>query len=864
MKSTGTTEAAGNGPDMEAEKPKSLYRELTIALVALVTLVSIAVNLLNYAYFSREAETLYESKSSEYAVYLREALEWPLWNVDDELIGKIGSAFASNAEIALLTIRDDQRRVVYHHEKPNGELLRREIAIEHNGQNIGSVEIGLTLSIYEERDRQLLLASIGTMALLIAVLLGTTRWLLSRLLRKPVEALAGATRDMVEGKYREIELPETYVEFAAILSGFKTMSDAVASRESSLKQINEQLFAEVGERKRAEEALRGSEEQLRFVADHVPVLIAQCDRELRYKFVNRPYAALFGLQPADIIGKHAREVLGEEAYGHASIHMQAALSGQAADFDNTLPPAEGQSHTVHASYVPERDADGNVVGFIAAISDITERKHAEDELRRYKDHLEEEVQQRTADLVLARNAAEAANKAKSVFLASMSHELRTPLNAILGFSNMMRKDVQLSEPQRENLDIINRSGEHLLTLINDVLEMAKIEAGRVQLENIPFDLGGMVRDVTDMMHVRAQEKGLRLLVDQSSAFPRYIRGDEARLRQVLINLVGNAVKFTEQGGVTVRLGVRQHITQQHLLVEVEDSGVGIKPEDQQKIFEPFVQLGKTATQKGTGLGLTITRQFVELMGGTIGVESVPGKGSIFRVELPVDRVAEADVDRPEGAQVGEITGLASGQPAYRILIAEDQLENQLLLARLMQGIGFETRVVENGEQAVDIFQSWHPHLIWMDRRMPVMDGIEATRRIRQLPGGGEVKIVAVTASAFVEQRDELLKAGMDDFVRKPYRFNEIYECLTRQLGVQYVYAGAREAEEVSEVALTAEMLGVLPPDLRRELRGALESLEGERIAAAIQQAAAHDPMLHKTLSRLAENFDYPAILKALE
>ena len=724
---------------MSREKPKSLYRELTIALVVLVSLVSISVNLLNYLYFSHQAEALYESKSSEYAVYLREALEWPLWNVDDELIGKIGSAFASNDEIASLTIRDDQQRAVYRQEKPNGNQIKRTIAIDHNGQNIGSVEIGLTLSIYEERDRNLLLASIATMILLIVVLLGTMRWLLSRLLRKPVDALAGATGDMVEGKYRQIELPETYVEFASVLSGFKTMSDAVASRESSLREINERLSAEIGERKRAEE-----------------------------------------------------------------------------------------------------------------------------ELRRYKDHLEEEVQQRTADLVLARNAAEAANRAKSVFLASMSHELRTPLNAILGFSSMMRKDALLPEEQRENLDIINRSGEHLLTLINDVLEMAKIEAGRVQLESSPFDLGGLVRDVTDMMHVRAQEKGLQLLVDQSSEFPRYIKGDEARLRQVLINLVGNAVKFTDQGGVTVRLGVRPHAMQQRLLIEVEDSGIGIKAEDQQRIFEPFMQVGKAATQKGTGLGLTITRQFVQLMGGTIGVESTPGTGSTFRVELPVDKVDAADVIKPESAGRGEIVGLVPGQPEYRILIVEDQLENQLLLARLMKSVGFEVKVAENGKRALALFQSWRPHLIWMDRRMPVMDGLEATRRIRELPGGREVKIVAVTASAFMEQRNEMLNAGMDDFVRKPYRFNEIYECLAKQLGVQYTYAGMREAEEAAEVKLTREMLEVLPPGLRSELRDALESLEGERIAAVIRQAAAHDSKLSRTLSRLADNFDYPAILSALE
>jgi PAS domain S-box-containing protein len=882
-------QSRNSGIDSSSRKPKSLYRKLTVAIVVLVVLVSFAGNLINYLYSSHEAKAIYESKSSEYAVYLREALEWPLWNIDDELIMKIGSAFASNTEIVSLTIRDDQQRVVYQQEKPNGNQVKREITIEHNGQNIGSVEIGLSLGMYEARDRQLLLTSIAAMVLLIIVLLVATRWILSRLLKKPVDAFVGATRNMVEGKYRQIELPETYMEFAPVLSSFKTMSEAVANRESSLRASEQKLFT---------------------ILESVDACIYLKDVEGRYLFANRPMRDLSHVEMEDIIGfgddkffdaatvtriRHiddqvlkGGEILRSEeintvvATGQAicyqytklplrredgSIYALCGISIDITDrkkaeeelnqFKDTLDQTldsifmfrendfhfiyvnEGAIKQVGYTYhelmemtpldikpeftlerfqgmvQPLRDGtqssltfdtvhrhknghdipveiflqfvrkEGKDPRYVAIVRDITERKKTEEELRLYKDHLEEEVQQRTADLVLALNAAEAANRAKSVFLSNMSHELRTPLNAILGFSNMMRKDLLLSQEQRENLDIINRSGEHLLTLINDVLEMAKIEAGRVQLEKAPFDLGSLVRDVTDMMHLRAQEKGLQLLIDQSSEFPRYIKGDEARLRQVLINLVGNAVKFTEDGGVTVRFGMKPQTTPQRLLIEVEDSGIGISTADQQKIFEPFVQLENTAIQKGTGLGLTITRQFVQLMGGSISVESIKGTGSTFRVELPVNKVTAADVTKPESMVRGDITGLAPDQPEYRILIVEDQLENQLLLAKLMKNVGFPVKVAENGEQALELFQSWRPHLIWMDRRMPKMDGLEATRRIRELPGGREVKIVAVTASAFMEQRVEMLDAGIDEFVRKPYRFNEIYECLTKQLGVQY-------------------------------------------------------------------------------
>jgi len=485
------------------------------------------------------------------------------------------------------------------------------------------------------------------------------------------------------------------------------------------------------------------------------------------------------------------------------------------------------------------------------------------ELLDIQQHLEDLVAERTSKLSIAKDAAEAANRAKSIFLANMSHELRTPLNAILGFSNMMRFDPALPQNQRDNLNIINRSGEHLLTLINDVLEVAKIEAGRLQLEVAPFDLAGMVREVAEMMQVRAQEKGLQLQFDQASDFPRYIKGDEARLRQALINLVGNAVKFTEQGGVTIRLRVRQN-HRQHLLIEVEDSGPGINLEDQKRLFEPFVQLAESGAQKGTGLGLTISRQFARLMGGDITVVSTPNKGSLFRIELPAEPASADDIAKPETQKHGEVIGLEPGQPSYRILIAEDQFENQLLLGRLMTGIGLEVMVAENGEHCVELFQSWRPDLIWMDRRMPVMDGEEATKRIRLLPDGGKVKIVAVTAEVFKEQQKEMLDAGMDDFVRKPYRFDEIYDSLARQLGIRYLYRSDSPEEQVESVVLTSEMLDSLPAVLRVEFRDALQELDSERIMEIIQQINEVDTKLAGVLFRLADCFDYSAILKVLD
>jgi signal transduction histidine kinase/CheY-like chemotaxis protein len=493
---------------------------------------------------------------------------------------------------------------------------------------------------------------------------------------------------------------------------------------------------------------------------------------------------------------------------------------------------------------------------------LIERRRAEEELSRYHNQLEDTVRQRTEELRLSRDAAEAANRAKSVFLANKSHELRTPLNAILGFSSIVRKDPSLPEAQKQNLDIINRSGEHLLTLINDVLEVAKIEAGSVQLTNAPFDLGSLVHDIIDMMQMRAKDKGLQLVVDQSSQFPRYIVGDEPHMRQVLINLIGNAIKYTEKGGVSVHLDTAQN-ERLHLLVEVEDSGPGIAEQDQPNIFKPFVQLDEHGTNKGTGLGLTITRQFVQLMGGTIGLESTPGKGSLFRIDLPLNEATEDDIKQPKQEEPGEVVGLAPGEPQHRILIVEDEQDNQALLSHLLESVGLLVKVAENGEQGVELFRSWQPQLILMDRRMPVLNGEEATRRIRGLPGGQTVKIVAVTASAFKEERIIMLDAGMDDFIRKPYRPNEIYTCLSKQLGIQFQYQDPAESPQQAQT-LTPEMLSALPKSMRDELQEALECLDSERIDRIIQQVAAYDSNLQITLTQITDSFDYPTILQALK
>ncbi len=432
------------------------------------------------------------------------------------------------------------------------------------------------------------------------------------------------------------------------------------------------------------------------------------------------------------------------------------------------------------------------------------------QIRELVTDLETRVAERTRELTRQKQAAEAANRAKSTFLSNMSHELRTPLTAILGFTELMSQDRSLSVWQRENLETVHRSGEYLLSLINDVLDLSKIEAGKVELQPRVFDLHKMLLSLGEMFSLRAEQKGLTMQIDLAPDVPQYIHADLPKLRQVLINLLGNAVKFTEQGRIILRVSGRQGVGEEGireeedkeivpvslstpslstLFFEIQDTGIGIAPDELSHIFEAFVQAENGRQMgPGTGLGLTISRQYVQLMGGDIAVRSQVGMGSIFSFNLPVEVMAHGQTEQPEQDVVGLEKGPCApdGEP-YRLLVADDSAVLRRLLTDMLRPLGFEMRQAANGKEAVELFQSWQPHLVWMDMRMPVMDGQEATRQIKALSQGRRTVVVALTASSFEQECAEILAGGCDDIVIKPFRKAQIWDVLHRHLDIWFAY-----------------------------------------------------------------------------
>ena len=625
------------------------------------------------------------------------------------------------------------------------------------------------------------------------------------------------------------------------------------------------IVRDITERKLVQKALQESEERYRSVVTAMTEGIVLQDANGIIHTCNKSAERILGLSREQMMGKtsvdpHWRAIKedGSTFPGEEHPAMVTLKTGEpCVDIVMGVHKPNGSLTWISINSQPlYKSSDSLPYAVVTSFFDITERKQAEEALQN------------------ALAAAQAASISKSRFLSQMSHELRTPLNAILGFSQVMARSNSLSAEQQEQLKIINRSGEHLLNLINDILSMSKIEAGQVTLNENRFDLYQLLEDIEEMLRFKATGKGLQLVFERAADVPQYIEADESKLRQILINLLGNAVKFTNEGSIYLRAKLG-NIKQDQFLInfEVEDTGSGIAPEEIPTMFDPFVQTetGRKSMQ-GTGLGLPISRQFVRLMGGDITVKSQLGKGTIFTFDIKVKQVDTIQVKSTLAPK--QVIGLQPNQPTYRILIVEDIEENRLLLAKLLKPLGFEVQEAVNGEEAIALWSTWQPHLIWMDMRMPIMDGYEATKQIKALQPQRLTRenipktvIIALTASAFEEEQLSMISSGCDDLVRKPFQESELFEKMAQYLGVRYIYADDNQPISINTVVpkkLQTEDLKVMPMAWIEELHQAVLCVNDDIILELVEQIPDTEAALAESLIDLVNNFRLDLILELAE
>lgn len=592
--------------------------------------------------------------------------------------------------------------------------------------------------------------------------------------------------------------------FKRFLAGEETQGEEIEYRRSDGRQIWGSLYVkpirnsqgqveatrsmiiDITMRKQMEEAVRESEARFRRLFEHAGDAFFVVNVDGKFIDVNQEACRGLGYTRDELLTKEVKDLNEDWTSERIADLMQRLLLGESVTFeashrrkDGTIFPVE-----IHAALLEV----GDNPTLLALARDITERKQAEIKLQE------------------AKEAAEAANRAKSEFLANMSHEFRTPLNGILGYTQILRRDQKLTNSQREGLNIIERSGEHLLTLINDILDLSKIEAGKLELDMVEFDLLEFLKNIVEVNRIRAEQKDLSFNYQAGSLLPQIVKGDEKRLRQVLLNLLSNAIKFTDAGGVTFNVeSQKTGAGLAALTFEVKDTGIGIPSAKLDEIFLPFQQVRRRNKPiEGTGLGLSITQNIIKLMRGDLKVESKPGKGSVFqvKVEMPIVAMTAARVKKAEK----RIAGYHGSQE--KILVVDDKWENRTVLLNMLKPLGFEVAEAADGREAIKQAGAFKPNLILMDLIMPVMDGFQATRKIRKLKKLKDVLVIALSASVFEHNRQQSLDAGCDDFIPKPVRSETLFKKLRSHLKLKWIYD-----QESSDVAKTDSAAVVSPQPL---------------------------------------------------
>ncbi len=634
----------------------------------------------------------------------------------------------------------------------------------------------------------------------------------------------------------------------------KSVQDRTKELESAQEFVLDAMANADIERENAKKAwaqLREKTQNLDILSKAIesnPASVVVTDENVQIQYVNPKFTEVTGYLKEEVLGQNPRILKSGKHSAEFYKKMWDLLStGNSWQGELCNKKKNGELFWESAYIFPVKTTIGEITHYVAVKENITERKNFIQKLE------------------TAKEAADTANKAKSIFLANMSHEIRTPMNAILGFSQLMLRDVAISMQQKEHLNMINRAGEHLLAIINDILEMSKIEAGRTTLNSITFDLYNLIHDIEMMFIIRAKTKGLEFTVSKANSLPQFVSGDEGKLRQILINLISNAVKFTKEGSVIITCQAESDCKNGiYLKIDVKDTGPGINPKDINKLFRPFEQTDAgIRTGGGTGLGLAISREFAHLMGGQITVESVLGKGSCFHLEVCLAR-GDAKSISPE-TSCRHIIGLQSGQMPFRILIADDIEDNRILLSQMLKNVGFETRIVSNGKEVLKELQAFNYDLLLIDLYMPEMSGYEAICRIRT--NNSLIPIIAVTASAFEENRQQVIRLGVNDFIGKPFKENELFEKIGNLLKVKYVYKDGYSTTSVIrkiEKIQSKKSLAKISYDLLNRIREATINGDFDGVIELASRIEIIDTYLADGIKSLAQRFDSQQILELLD